>query len=143
MFFVLPSNLLFASSSSPELKKLVTVIPIEVYFSDNDLTSSVSPSTFNLAPIAPSEADFNDSDVDNLNLILNDFVPQTPAEADFSDSETTVETISDCLAPIIPAEASFEEIGTANGSIAFKKLFSKRGCSPKTFLKVRSFLGSR
>ena len=106
-FFGLQSNLLFAYSTSAQT---IYSEPMEAAFSDNDLVPSSSPALYSLAPVTPREADFSDSDSDDLNSLMMDLAPKTPDEADFLDSNTPTGMGDMNLAPVLPSEATFEDI---------------------------------
>ena len=96
--------------SLDELKVLAPVNPMEADFSDNDLIPLSSPAQSTLAPVTPGEADFNDSDADILNALVLDLAPKTPDEADFLDADTATVWKAGKLAPVVPEEATFEDL---------------------------------
>lgn len=96
--------------SLSELKGLAPVSPAEADFSDNDLVPVSAPAATLLAPVTPKEADFNDSDIDSLKQLLPELEPKVPGEADFTDTDTTYNRAAGMLAPVNPAEATFEEL---------------------------------
>ncbi|MCX6287026.1 MAG: hypothetical protein NTY96_07925 [Bacteroidetes bacterium] len=96
--------------SIEDLKILAPGTPNEADFSDNDLITLSAPASRTLAPVTPIEADFNDSDADNLNLLIPNLAPKTPGEADFLDTDTTNSGEGCKLAPVAPAEATFEDL---------------------------------
>jgi len=113
-FFGLQSNLFFADNTNAQaIYSSLYSYPTEAYSSDNDLMPLCAPA-FNmlstLAPVTPAEADFNDSDSNTLDLLIPELAPKTPGEADFLDTDTTISGDAGNLAPVIPVEATFDDL---------------------------------